>query len=82
MTDPTRNVYSSKRLRLVLILLTVVTLPVVVGCSTLIYYYLRFSVLVERRLRGERWMVPSRLYARPLVLREGLPSPRAGSSRP
>ncbi|HXB56722.1 MAG TPA: PBP1A family penicillin-binding protein [Vicinamibacteria bacterium] len=73
MTDPTRNVYSPQRLRLVLILLSLVTLPVVVGCSTLIYYYLRFSVLVERRLRGERWMVPSRLYARPLVLREGLP---------
>jgi penicillin-binding protein 1B len=28
---------------------------------------------VERRLQGEHWMAPSRLYARPLVLRPGLP---------
>ena len=50
-----------------------VTLPVVVGASVLIYYYLRYSVMVERRLQGERWLIPARLYARPLVLRPGLP---------
>ncbi len=49
-----------------------VTLPVVIGSSFLIFWYLRYSVMVERRLRGERWMVPSRIYARPLVLRDGL----------
>ena len=65
------NTYSPQRLRLVLILLTAATLPVVIGCSVLIYYYLRFSVMVERRLQGERWLVPARLYARPLVLRDG-----------
>ncbi len=73
MTDPHPRVYSPERLRLVLILLTLVTLPVVIGSSFLIYYYLRFGVMVDRRLQGERWMVPSRIYARPLVLREGLP---------
>ncbi|HEU0091790.1 MAG TPA: transglycosylase domain-containing protein, partial [Vicinamibacteria bacterium] len=67
------NTYSPQRLRLVLILLTAVTLPVVIGCSVLIYYYLRFNVMVDRRLQGERWQVPARLYAKPLVLRTGMP---------
>ncbi len=73
MTDPARRVYSPERLRLVLILLTVVTLPFVIGASILIYTYVRFGVMVDRRLQGERWMTPSRIYARPLTLREGLP---------
>ena len=73
MTDPARRVYSPERLRLVLILLTVVTLPFVIGASILIYTYVRFGVMVDRRLQGERWMTPSRIYARPLILREGLP---------
>jgi penicillin-binding protein 1B len=67
------NTYSPQRLRLVLILLTAVTLPVVIGCSVLIYYYLKFNVMVDRRLQGERWQVPARLYARPLVLKTGMP---------
>jgi penicillin-binding protein 1B len=65
--------YSSTRLRVVLLLLTLVTLPVVLGTSVFIYYYVRYSVMVERRLKGERWLVPSRIYARPSVLRPGLP---------
>jgi len=73
MGSPGRNVYSKQRLKLVIVLLTIVTLPFVVGASALIYYYLKFSVMVERRLEGERFQVPSRLYARPLVLREGQP---------
>jgi penicillin-binding protein 1B len=73
MTDPARKVYSPERLRLVLILLTVVTLPFVIGASILIYTYVRFGVMVDRRLQGERWMTPSRIYARPLTLRDGLP---------
>src|SRR5687767_5313232 len=66
------NTYSPLRLKLVLILLTVATLPVVIGSSVIIYYYLRFSVMVERRLQGERWLIPARLYARPVVLRPGM----------
>src|SRR5262245_2535228 len=73
MSVPERRVYSPERLRLVLILLTLVTVPVVIGASVFIYYYLRFGVMVDRRLQGERWMVPSRIYARPLVLAEALP---------
>ena len=65
----------------VVILLSLVTLPVVVGCSALIYYYLRYSVLVERRLHGERWMIPARLYSRPLILRPGLTLTPAGLSK-
>src|SRR5437867_1678643 len=67
------HTYSPQRLRLVLALLTVLTLPVVIGSSILIYYYLRYSVMVDRRLHGERWMVPARIYARPVVLHPGLP---------
>src|SRR5688572_27408531 len=67
------HTYSPRRLRLVLALLTVLTLPLVIGSSILIYYYLRYSVMVERRLHGERWLVPARIYARPVVLRTGLP---------
>jgi penicillin-binding protein 1B len=57
----------------VLVLLTLATLPVVVGSSVFIYYYVKYSVMVKRRLDREPWMVPSRLYARPPVLRPGLP---------
>jgi penicillin-binding protein 1B len=67
-----RQIYSPKRLRVVLALLTLITLPVVVGSSLAIYYYLRYSVMVERRLKGERFLIPSRLYGRPLVLYNGL----------
>jgi penicillin-binding protein 1B len=67
------HTYSPQRLRLVVTLLTVVTLPLVIAASVLIYYYLRYNVMVERRLRGERFGVPARLYARPMVLRNGLP---------
>jgi penicillin-binding protein 1B len=66
------HTYSTRRLRIVLLLLALVTVPLVLGASTVIYYYLRFSTMVERRLQGERWMVPSRLYARPVSLRPGL----------
>jgi penicillin-binding protein 1B len=76
--SPSRHVYSPQRLRIVLAFLTILTLPVVVGSSLIIYYYLRFTVMVERRLQGERWMIPARLYARPLMLRTGLPLTVAG----
>ncbi len=77
MGSPGRQIYSTKRLRVVALLLTIVTLPFVLGVSALIYQYVKYGVLVERRLKGERWMVPSRLYARPLVLHEGLLLPQA-----
>jgi penicillin-binding protein 1B len=73
MPSRSRRTYSSRRLRLVLALLTLVTLPIVVGSSVLIYYYLRFSVMVDQRLQGERARIPSRIYARPVELRDGLP---------
>ena len=66
------NTYSPQRLRLVLILLTLVTLPIVFGSAAFIFYYLRFSTMVDRRLQGERWRMPARLYARPVVLRPGI----------
>jgi penicillin-binding protein 1B len=72
MSDTARRVYSTRRLRLVVLLLTLVFVPIVVGASLLIYQYLRFGVLVEQRLTGEKGRLPSRVYARPLVLRPGL----------
>ncbi len=72
MTDPARLVYSARRFRIVLLLLTLVFLPIVIGASVLIYEYLRFGLMVEQRLRGERRSIPARVYARALVLRPGL----------
>jgi len=57
----------------VVALLSLVTLPAVMGSAVLIYYYMKSAVMVDRRLHGERWMVPAKLYARPLVLRKDLP---------
>jgi penicillin-binding protein 1B len=72
MSETAGRVYSPQRFRLVVALLTLIFLPIVVGASVLIYHYVRFSVLVEQRLQGERWQIPSRVYARPLTLRPGL----------
>jgi len=72
MSDPSRRVYSARRFRAVVLLLTLVFLPIVIGASLLIFQYIRFSVMVEQRLRGEKGSIPSRVYARPLVLRPGL----------
>jgi penicillin-binding protein 1B len=72
MSDSSRKVYSARRFRIVVLLLSLVFLPLVIGASLLIYQYLRFSVLVEQRLTGEKGRLPSRVYARPLVLRPGL----------
>jgi penicillin-binding protein 1B len=55
----------------VVLFLTLALLPVVVGSAFLIYQYMRASVVVDRRLKSERWLVPSRLYTRPLSLRPG-----------
>ncbi len=71
MSDTAGRVYSAQRFRLVVALLTLIFLPIVIGASVLIYHYIRFSVLVEQRLQGERWQIPSRVYARALVLRPG-----------
>jgi penicillin-binding protein 1B len=64
--------YSARRFRIVVAILTCLAIPLVVGGSLLVYQYVKFGVMVDRRLTGERWMVPSRLYARPFVLREGM----------
>ena len=71
------QVYSKTRLRLVLLLLTALALPFVVGTAGLVYYYLKFARIVQQKLSGERWLVPSRLYSRPLQLRAGMPLPPA-----
>jgi penicillin-binding protein 1B len=72
MSESARRVYSVQRFRIVIALLTLIFLPIVIGSSLLIYQYLRFSVIVQQKLRGERGNLPSRIYARPLVLHPGL----------
>jgi penicillin-binding protein 1B len=72
MNETARRVYSTRRLRIVVALLTLIFLPIVVGASLLIYQYMVFSVMVEQRLKGEEGRLPSRVYARPLVLRPGM----------
>ncbi len=78
MLDPARRVYSARRFRIVVSLLTLIFLPLVIGASLFVYQYLRFSLMVEQRLRGVRGSLPSKVYARPLVLRPGLVLDPAG----
>ena len=66
------HAYSARRFRIVVVLLTILSIPLVIGGSLLVYHYVKFSVMVDKRLKGERWMMPSRIYARPLVLHEGM----------
>jgi len=66
------HAYSARRFRCVVALLTILSIPLVIGGSLLVYQYVKFSVMVDKRLKGERWMIPSRLYARPLLLHEGM----------
>jgi len=54
MNDTARRVYSARRLRIVVALLSLIFLPIVIGASVLIYQYMRFSVMVEQRLTGRR----------------------------
>jgi penicillin-binding protein 1B len=68
--------YSNRRFWIVVSLLTVLTLPLVFGAAGLVYYYLRFGAMVDERLSDERWMVPSRIYARPLLIRPGMALPQ------
>ncbi len=65
------RVYSPQRLRLVLIVLALIALPFVVGSGVLIYYYARYSAIVDKRLSGERASTPATVYSRPVVLRPG-----------
>ncbi len=69
------QIYSKKRLRLVVALLALATLPVVLGGSALIYFYSKYARIVEQRLSGERWLIPSRIYSRPFQLRVGMSMP-------
>jgi len=72
MNENGRRVYSVRRLKIVAALLTLIFLPIVIGSSLLIYQYLKFSVMVEQRLSGEKGRLPARVYARPLALRPGM----------
>jgi penicillin-binding protein 1B len=43
----------------------------VIGLGSLAYYYISFSRLIDDRLHGERERTLPRVYARPVVLRQG-----------
>jgi penicillin-binding protein 1B len=72
------NTYSARRLKVVVALLSAVMLPIVIGASLLVYQYVKYTVMVEKRLKGERGQVPSRVYSRPTLLREGMALTPAG----
>ena len=50
--------------------------------GTLTYYYVSFSRLIDARLHGERERTLPRVYARPIVLRQGQAIGAAGADRP
>ncbi len=81
MAQPPGHTYSARRLKVVVALLTALMLPLVVGASFLVYQYVKYTVMVEKRLTGERGQVPSRVYSRPLLLREGMAMTAAGLAK-
>ncbi|MEZ5290442.1 MAG: PBP1A family penicillin-binding protein [Vicinamibacterales bacterium] len=61
----------ARRRRIRAIVVVLVT-PILVAAAVSGYYYGRYSVLVETRLRGERVRLIPRVYGRPLTFRPGL----------
>jgi penicillin-binding protein 1B len=63
--------HSSRRFRLAVATLTVVSLALFSLATALIYHTLRFTALVDARLQGERLEKPTLVYAREFELRRG-----------
>ena len=51
--------------------LIIAAIVAILGTGTLTYYYVSFSRLIDTRLHGERERTLPRVYARPIVLRQG-----------
>jgi penicillin-binding protein 1B len=63
--------YSRRRFRIVVFSLSLLSLSLLLIAGILVYHTLRFSALVDRRLRGEEAERPTWVYARPFELRRG-----------
>jgi penicillin-binding protein 1B len=63
--------YSSRRFKLALLFLSCVSLFAFALAAFLVYHTLRFSALIDQRLRGEQGDHPTWVYARPFELRKG-----------
>ncbi|HET7293587.1 MAG TPA: PBP1A family penicillin-binding protein [Vicinamibacteria bacterium] len=81
MAQASGHIYSAERLKVVVALLTLLTLPLVLGGSFLVYQYVKYTVMIEKRLKGERGQIPSRVFSRPFVLREGMALNAAGLTK-
>ena len=69
--DPRRGVYSNRRLKIAVLLLTLLSLPLVALFGFLLWVFVRSSALVDARLEEARNRVPSRIYSRPVSVRTG-----------
>lgn len=63
-------VYSNRRVKLAVILLTIVTVPLVGGFALFFWLFLRTSAMVDARLDEARARVPTRVFTRPVLVRE------------
>jgi len=59
------------RRRWVRIVAVVVSVPLVILCFAIGYYYVSFASTIDKRLHGERERVLPQVFARPLELRRG-----------
>ena len=67
--DPRGSVYSNRRLKAGVLLLTLVTLSIAALFGLLLWIFVRSSSLVDARLEEARNRVPTRVYSRPVSIR-------------
>jgi penicillin-binding protein 1B len=67
--DPGGSVYSNRRLKAGVLLLTLLTLPLAALFGFLLWVFVRSSSLVDARLEEARNRVPTRVYSRPVSIR-------------
>ncbi len=63
--------YSRRRFRIVVFSLSLLSVFLLATAGALVYHTLRFTALIDRRLRGEEAERPTWVYARPFELRRG-----------
>jgi penicillin-binding protein 1B len=63
--------YSRRRFRIVVFSLSLLSVSLLFVAGVLVYHTLRFTALIDRRLRGEEAARPTWVYARPFELHRG-----------
>jgi penicillin-binding protein 1B len=69
--DPRQRVYSNRRLKVAVLLLTLLSLPLVALFGFLLWVFVESSALVDGRLKEARNRVPTRVFSRPVSVRTG-----------